>query len=51
MEDIHSGIEPLDPSIIATRRLIESLCLLVKDSENFGGGVAVLKLGGEGMGE
>jgi hypothetical protein len=37
--------------IIATQRLIKSLHLLVKDSENFGGRVAVLGLGGERMGK
>jgi hypothetical protein len=31
--------------------LIKSLYLLVKDSENFAGRVAVLELGGEGMGK
>jgi hypothetical protein len=51
MEDVHSGIEPLGPAIIATQRLIKSLYLLVKDSEDFGGRVAVLELGGEGMGK
>jgi hypothetical protein len=51
MEDVHRGIEPLGPSIIATRRLIKSLYLLVKDSEDFAGRVAILELGGERMGK
>jgi hypothetical protein len=51
MEDVHSGIEPLGPSIIAPQRLIESLYLPMKDSENFSGRVAVLELDCERMGK
>jgi len=51
MEDVNSRIEPLCPSIIATQRLIKSLCFLVKNSENLSGRVAILELGGDGMGK
>jgi hypothetical protein len=50
IEGVHSGIEPLGPSIIATGST-KSLYLLVKDGENCAGRVAVLQLGGEWMGK
>src|ERR1700677_2969856 len=51
IEDVHSGIEPLGPSIIANSRLITSLYLLIKDGENCAKRVAFLELGGEWMGK
>jgi len=51
MWNVHSGIEPLCPSIITTSRTIKSLYLLVKDGENCAGRVAFLEVGGERMGK
>jgi hypothetical protein len=44
---VDSGIKPLDVSIIAAQRLIKSLYLPVKDSENFAGRIAVFEFGVE----
>jgi len=43
IEDVHGGIEPLCPFVIAApRRLIELVDLLLEDGENGAGGVASL---------
>jgi len=51
MQDVHSGIEPLGPSITVTSRLVKSLYLLMKDGKNCAGRVAVLELARERMGK
>ena len=51
MEDVHSEIEPLCPSIITTWFPIKSLYLPVEDGENCSGRIAVLELDGQWVGK
>lgn len=49
IEDIDSWVAPFGQLVIGALGLIELMDLLLKDSENCGGRVASLKLGGEWM--
>jgi len=49
IEDIDSWVEPFRQLVIAAPGLIQLTDLLLNDSENGGGRVACLKLGGEWM--
>jgi hypothetical protein len=50
-QDVHGGVQPLGPSVIATSRLIYPLHLLLKNSDNGAWRVAGLELGSEWMGK
>jgi hypothetical protein len=48
-QDIHSWVQPLGQSLIATASLVEFTDLILKDSNDGGSRIAGLQLGGERM--